>query len=142
MSPLSQHRLIRQECQAFVEAHVIAAQDHDVDKFLGYVHEHLFEEDLTVSGALEKCSIRSHTFNCRFKKTIVETHIAARSPREYIEMLRIDVAKKLLQIRDLEIAIIVIALGFGYHDRFIRACHRRLGCSPSRYRSSLSHPDA
>jgi two-component system, response regulator YesN len=101
---------------------------------LRYIHEYLFDDGLTVERVRQTCGIRSNTFGTRFKKNLAGTQWGAVSIRRYIEVVRVEVAKMLLERHDIQITLIAINLGFNSHERFIRSFQRCVGCAPSDYR--------
>ena len=100
----------------------------DVQTALAYLHEHLFDDMLSVSGMLEDCDLRSHNLHSRFKRYL------ELGPREYIEDKRLMAAMHLLWHDNLEIYRIAIAVGYAHHESFTRAFKRWIGCSPSAFR--------
>ena len=130
MRVFAKHKVIAQELLTFKEFlnYDASAYPLDVQTALAYLHEHLFDDMLSVSGMLEDCNLRSHNLHSRFKR-----HLTL-GPREYIEDKRLMAAMHLLWHDNLEIYRIAIAVGYAHHESFTRAFKRWVGCSPSAFR--------
>lgn len=136
MSPAEQHRFVHEQLTAFkatlsLEMHGMPV---DVERMLTCIHEHLFDPALTVGAVLERCGIRSNSYSHRFKAVLVDAGEPPLTVRRYIEKRRMEAAKRLLRHPELELTLIALSLGFEHYSRFVRTCHRWLGCSPSAYR--------
>ena len=56
------------------------------------------------------------------------------SPAKFVESLRLDAARRLLEARTLDLAQIAVRVGFSGADHLIRAFERRFGVTPGVYR--------
>ena len=62
------------------------------------------------------------------------------SPTEYLNLLRLENAKKQLEDNDLSLFEIAVANGFGGDNYFIRMFKKRYGITPKRYRMLCARP--
>ena len=94
------------------------------------IHERYTDPYLSVGELAEMCNVST----AYFRRIFNEIH--AMSPKDYICSLRIDRAKALLANSTL--SILEVALECGYSDPcyFSRDFHKRVGISPSVYRTS------
>ncbi len=56
------------------------------------------------------------------------------SPARFVEAVRLDAARRLLEARTLDLAQVAERTGFSGPDHLIRAFGRRLGVTPTAYR--------
>ena len=56
------------------------------------------------------------------------------SPAKFVESLRLDAARRLLEARALDLAQVAVRTGFSGSDHLIRAFERRFGITPGVYR--------
>lgn len=104
---------------------------HEVRRAVGFIHEHLFDQELTVRLLKEKCCCESEYFSTLFK---VYTGYGI---KKYIIKLRIDSAKKILpdkKLWDLSILEVAIYVGYSGKGAFIHAFKKNEGISPGRWR--------
>jgi transcriptional regulator GlxA family with amidase domain len=90
-----------------------------------YVQNHLFDPSLNVNAIKSQYCLRDNNFSSAFRTALGVT------PRDYIEILRMDAADRLLRGSDLEIYLIAMSVGYCHQETFFRAFHRRFGCPPS-----------
>jgi transcriptional regulator GlxA family with amidase domain len=91
---------------------------------LSQIHEHACEPKFSVRTAKLLCRVRDNNISCRFK------HEVGASIKEYIEMLRLEVAYELLLARTFTTADIADAVGYFYLQTFYRAFSRRFNRAP------------
>ncbi len=97
-------------------------------KLIDWIETHL-DQDLTVERLAEQVHMSPRTFARVFPS---ETGI---SPGRFIEQLRIDCARELLESGTEGLEYIALESGFGREERLRRAFQRRLGISPAQYRA-------
>ncbi len=91
---------------------------------------------INVEAMADRAAMSLRTFNRRFKDATGQT------PAAYIQDLRVDNARCLLEESELPIKAIARHCGFGDEERMRRAFHRRLGVGPQDYRTRFSSPTA
>ncbi|MGH9260385.1 MAG: helix-turn-helix domain-containing protein [Acidimicrobiales bacterium] len=57
-----------------------------------------------------------------------------RTPASFVEELRVESARRLLETTDLTVAAVAAAVGLRQAETLHRALHRRVGTTPDRYR--------
>ena len=97
----------------------------EVQKIVRCIHEHLFDPDLRVKEICSRCRIRNHNASTRFRLAV------GVGIREYIEALRLDIARRLLEQDRVEIYLIAMAVGYACQETFCRAFSRRFGRTAS-----------
>ncbi|MCU1428980.1 MAG: Transcriptional regulator, AraC family with amidase-like domain [Actinomycetia bacterium] len=91
-------------------------------------------EDLSVSVLAERCAMSPRHFARAFRDEIGVT------PAAYVELTRVEHARRLLETTDLGFAEVAHSSGFGSLDTMRRAFARRLGVAPSDYRQRFQVP--
>lgn len=86
------------------------------------------EHTITVEAMAEKSGMSHRSFHRRFTKEIGTT------PAKYLERLRLDTARALLESTKDPLKAIASKSGFGAPVRLIQVFERRMGMSPSAYR--------
>ncbi len=100
----------------------------NIDDAWAYTAAHIGERILLKDiAACAKMSVSS--FNHYFRKHTGKTYV------EYTNMLRLDLAKKLLTETSLSVAAIGLQVGFRNAAYFNRTFKRQEGCTPGEYRS-------
>lgn len=99
-----------------------------VRRALDCIHEHLFDEQLSVAFVRRRCELHDNNVSSLFK------HEVGIGMRRYIEEKRLEAAKRLLCHSEVPIAEIAWAIGHKYPQTFTRSFKRREGCPPSQYR--------
>lgn len=99
----------------------------NVATLVDYLHEHLFDEELSVARAKEACNIRNNNISIRFKRVV------GLSIREYVARKRIEAARVLLK-RSHTIANVAFSVGYGHAETFNRVYRRIQGHCPSESR--------
>jgi transcriptional regulator GlxA family with amidase domain len=64
------------------------------------------------------------------------------TPAAFVEELRIEAVKRLLESSDLTVAAIARVVGYRHGETLHRAALRRLGTTPERYRHGIRRADA
>ena len=93
----------------------------EVNCFLDFVLENLFDDSLSVAEALQRCNIKSKNFSSRFSL------YAGATPKQFILEHRTNAAQHLLLESRLTIAQISILTGFSSHSAFSKAFKNSTG---------------
>jgi transcriptional regulator GlxA family with amidase domain len=88
-------------------------------------------EDLSVNALARRACMSPSHFNRAFKSVFGST------PAEFVEILRVNEAKRRLSIPKRTLDTIAASVGFSDAERFRRAFERRLGATPRSYLKSL-----
>jgi transcriptional regulator GlxA family with amidase domain len=96
-----------------------------------YVQEHL-DETLSVDRLAEIAGTSSRSLARLFKQELDVT------PHEFVESVRIDQARNLLEGTDRALKVVAYDCGFGGAEQMRVVFQRRLGISPGSYRSSFT----
>jgi transcriptional regulator GlxA family with amidase domain len=88
--------------------------------------------DLSVSALAERSFMSPRNFSRVFTR---ETGV---TPGAYVEALRVERARALLETTDLPVEDVARRCGFGTPETFRRAFGRRVGVNPTRYRTSFA----
>ncbi|WP_456427224.1 helix-turn-helix transcriptional regulator, partial [Rhodocaloribacter sp.] len=116
------HPLLETEKTAFlreVSTRDVSALPGDVRTLLGYLHAHLFDRDLTVTGALDACGLHSARIHACFRRHVGTTVHA------YVERLRIEAAVRLMRREAGSLSDVAFAVGYENYSTFGRAFKRR-----------------
>jgi transcriptional regulator GlxA family with amidase domain len=97
-----------------------------------WVPEHL-DEDLGVEALARRAAMSPRTFARTFRAETGTT------PAAYVESLRVEAARRLLETSDLTVAAVAAAVGLRRAETFHRAFRRRVGTTPDEYRRHFSH---
>ena len=100
----------------------------DLQSWLG---DHL-DEDLGVEELAAHVGMSSRTFARVFRRETGTT------PAAFVEELRVETARRLLETTDLTVAVVASRVGVKHAETLHRAFHRRLGTTPDRYRQHFS----
>ncbi len=140
MNPIEQERIVEEELSAFIQTLEIRDPhlSGDVQCVLRYIHDHLFQESLTVNEVLEQCHVRSHSFYTRFKFELLNSRWGRTTIWNYIQQQRVEVAKRLLQHKEIELFLIAVSLGFKHYETFTRVFRRHTNAAPSTFRNGLT----
>jgi transcriptional regulator GlxA family with amidase domain len=97
-----------------------------------WIHTHL-DEDLSVAVLAEQALMSPRNFARVFRAEVGVT------PAAYIEQLRVERARSLLESGEAPIEVLAAECGFGTVETFRRAFQRTVGASPSQYRERFKH---
>jgi len=100
----------------------------DLQAWLG---DHL-DEDLGVEELAARVGMSPRTFARVFRRETGTT------PAAFVEELRVEAARRLLETTDLTVAAVAGRVGVKHAETLHRAFHRRLGTTPDRYRQHFS----
>lgn len=92
-----------------------------------WIHTHL-EEDLSVAVLAERALMSPRNFARVFRAEVGMT------PAAYVEQLRIECARSLLEFGEAPVEAVAVECGFGTVETLRRAFQRTVGASPSQYR--------
>ena len=97
-----------------------------------WVPDHL-DEDLTVEALAERAAMSPRSFARTFRAETGTT------PAAYVEALRVEAARRLLETTDMTVAAIAAAVGLRHAETLHRAFRRRVGTTPDMYRRHFTH---
>ncbi len=100
----------------------------DLQAWLG---DHL-DEDLGVEALAGRVGMSPRTFARVFRRETGTT------PAAFVEELRVEAARRLLETSDLTVAAVARRVGVKHAETLHRAFHRRLSTTPDRYRQHFS----
>lgn len=101
-----------------------------VRRILTCVRNHLFRPGFNVEQLRATLGLRDNTVAEQFRLALGVTL------RTYLEECRLETSCRLLLNADLLVGSIARLVGYEFPATFSRAFHRRIGCSPTRYRTS------
>lgn len=87
-----------------------------------------FDEDLGVEAMSARVAMSPRTFARVFRRETGTT------PAAFVEELRVEAARRLLETSDLTVAAVANRVGMRHAETLYRAFHRRLATTPDRYR--------
>jgi transcriptional regulator GlxA family with amidase domain len=93
----------------------------------GWLADHL-DDDLGVETLAARAGMSPRTFARVFRRETGTT------PAVFVEELRVEAARRLLETTDLTVAAVAGRVGMKHAETLHRACNRRLGTTPDRYR--------
>jgi transcriptional regulator GlxA family with amidase domain len=96
-----------------------------------WLADHL-DEDLGVEALAAHVGMSPRTFARVFRRETGTT------PAAFVEELRVEAARRLLETTDLTVASVARRVGMRHAETLHRAFHRRLGTTPDRYRQHFS----
>ncbi len=96
-----------------------------------WLADHL-HEDLGVDALAARVGMSPRTFARVFRRETDTT------PAAFVEELRVEAARRLLETTDLTVAGVARRVGVKHAETLHRAFHRRLGTTPDRYRQHFS----
>lgn len=96
-----------------------------------WLADHL-DEDLGVEALAARAGMSPRTFARVFRRETGTT------PAAFVEELRVEAARRLLETTDLTVAAVAGRVGVKHAETLHRAFHRRLGTTPDRYRQHFS----
>lgn len=105
-----------------------AGASRDVQDLLRRIHTELFDPGLSVKTLRARCRVGDHNISCRFRQELGVTI------RDYIESLRLEAARTLVEESDCAVADAGRAVGYAHLQTFYGAFVRRFGCTPGALR--------
>jgi transcriptional regulator GlxA family with amidase domain len=90
-------------------------------------------DDLTVDALARRAAMSPRTFARTFRAETGTT------PAAYVEALRVEGARRLLETTGLTVAAIAVAVGLRHAETLHRAFRRRVGTTPDMYRRHFTH---
>lgn len=94
-----------------------------------YIEDH-FTEDLSVADLANRFFISSCHLTHSFKEQV------GYSPKQYMRLLRLSLAKELLETTSLPVSAIAVRTGFADTNNFIRAFRQQYAVSPGKWRKT------
>ena len=108
-----------------------ATADRGLRELQAWIADHL-DADLTVEALAERAHMSPRSFARAFRRQTGTT------PAAYVEELRLERARLLLESTDAAVAEVARSCGFGTPETMRRAFGRRLGVPPADYRSRFA----
>lgn len=115
----------------------IAGADHAqnmrnplIEQALSYIRQH-YQEPLEVKDIASEVNLSLYHFARLFKQEV------GYSPHEYIVIMRMNAAKKLLKSTDLSVAEIAARVGYEYSTSFTSVFTKKVGSTPKKFRDML-----
>ena len=105
--------------------------DETVKQVQAYIEEN-YEEKISVDGLAKKFAISSRNFIRRFKKATQNT------PFEYIQRVRVEVAKKSFESSTLNVNQVMYNVGYNDEKAFRKTFKKYTGLSPLEYRKKYN----
>ena len=105
--------------------------DETIMNAQAYIEEH-FEEKLSINELADRFSVSPRSFLRRFKKATANT------PLEYIQRVKIEAAKKLLESTIQNIQEVMFGVGYNDEKAFRNTFKKYTGLSPLAYRSKYN----
>lgn len=112
-----------------------AARTPAIAEVQRWLPDHL-GDDLTVDRLAERAAMSARSFARTFKDQTGTT------PASYVEELRVEAARRLLETTDRTVAAVASAVGLRHAETLHRAFARRVGTTPARYRQHFSRRPA
>jgi transcriptional regulator GlxA family with amidase domain len=94
-----------------------------------------YARDRALASAIEASGLQERTFNRRFRAA------TGYAPSEYLQSLRIEEAKQMLESSSTGIGDIANAVGYSDEASFRRLFRRLVGLSPAEYRRRYAFPE-
>lgn len=131
VDPVAQERIINDALRGFVNVldSRIDFFPIEVQTMLKYIHEHLFEETLTVEKVKESCRLRNNNITTKFWQNV------GTGTREYIVSQRLKAAASILHATEVSMYQVAFAVGFT-EEAFSKLFKKKYGCTPLNYRSA------
>jgi transcriptional regulator GlxA family with amidase domain len=102
-------------------------EDNDIGRIQDYIEKN-YDELLTINGLAEKFNMSSRTFIRKF------TAITGNTPLEYIQRVRVEAAKRLLEKGKLTVEQVCMETGYGDFGFFRNIFKRLTGLTPQEYK--------
>lgn len=112
-----------------------APADDRIDGLRRWIHDHL-AEDLPVQVLADRLHLSVRHFSRLFR------HRTGHTPADYLEAVRLEAARRLLEESDRSLPAIAADTGLGSVETLHRAFRNRLGTTPAEYRRRFRSPEA
>lgn len=109
------------------EHNPLIIEESMVSQSIKYIYEHIGKK-ISLEDLAQAAGISKYYFSHRFKEEL------GCSPMFYLKMVRIDVAKQLLQTTSLSVKEIAKFVGFENQNSFTQVFTKQVGCSPTYYK--------
>jgi transcriptional regulator GlxA family with amidase domain len=119
------------QSQFSVQLQAQPARRQELADLQRWLPDHL-TDDLGVQALAAQAGMSERTFVRSFRAEVGTT------PAVYVEALRVEAARALLERTDLTVAAVASAVGLGRPERLHRAVRRQLGTTPARYRQHFA----
>jgi transcriptional regulator GlxA family with amidase domain len=116
------------QCQFSAQLAAQAAERAPIRDLQAFIAEHP-EEDLDVPALARRVAMSVRHFSRVFRAEV------GVSPATYVEQVRVETARRLLETTVLPVDGVATAAGFGTPEAFRRTLARRVGLSPREYRA-------
>ncbi|WP_187977107.1 GlxA family transcriptional regulator [Mycetocola sp. JXN-3] len=110
-----------------------APASRDMDELRLFISNNL-ESDLGVERLARQANLSDRHFARVFRQEFGQT------PGQYVESLRVEAARRMLESTDDSLDAVATSTGLGSVDTLIRAFHRHLGTTPGTYRRGFRTP--
>jgi len=130
------HLIDMQRGNQGVYANLRSHQQHNDEQIIAaqrFIEQH-FKDDVSVSTVALEVNLSERTLLRRFKKNV------GLSPIEYIQRVRLEQAKRLLEADGLSVAKTANSVGYEDLSSFTRLFKRETGLSPFQYKMKFSKP--
>jgi transcriptional regulator GlxA family with amidase domain len=107
-------------------------KDAEILDIQQWLEEH-FADKINIEQLGSRYGMSSRTFKRRFKLATGDT------PLSYLQSLRIEIAKKMLESGRLPVELITQQVGYSDSSSFMKLFKRKTGISPQAYRQAFSH---
>lgn len=104
---------------------------HRINKCVKYIRNNIFEKNLTIKEVSKIASLSESYFIKTFKKEV------GLPPKDYINKIKIDVAKKEIQTNSKSITYLAYELNFSSSQYFSRVFKKYVGKTPSEYKQQF-----
>jgi transcriptional regulator GlxA family with amidase domain len=107
-------------------------EDYDISRVQDFIEKN-YDELLTINGLAEKFNMSSRTFIRKF------TAITGNTPLEYIQRVRVEVAKRFLEKGKLTVEQVCMEIGYADFGFFRNIFKRITGLTPQEYKKKYSY---
>lgn len=107
----------------------------EVQRMLRYIHEHLFEDTLTVEKVKTACLLTDNNVTTRFRQTV------GVGTRQYIVYQRLKAAASVLHTTEVKVYLLASAIGYT-EETFSKLFKKAYSCSPLHYRKGRAKRNA
>jgi AraC family transcriptional regulator len=127
--------ILEEKKQAISSHSFPATVKPSVERAARYIHEHLFDPQLTVDRLLDECEIAGNTFSQRFRMRMGHT------PHDYIQRHRIEAACSLFTHGIDNVFRVGLSVGYARYRTFLRNFKAIVGCTPSEFIRQHASPE-